>query len=187
MKTFENLTSFESVYKSYYKQLCNLAFNIIGDQVAAEDVVQNLFIKIWNKRNTIVVNDIKAYVYKSTINTSLNYLKSSKNRNMVSLATLLDHGDNTTEKQVKLNELQSKIDLAIRKLPPKCQVIFNLSRFEHMSASEIAKYLGVSKKTVDNQIGIALKKLREELKPYIIIGGIVLIVLWIFYLFSGLW
>lgn len=58
MKVFKDLTSFESIYKSYYKQLCGLAFNIIGDQSASEDVVQNLFIKIWNKRDMIVVSDI---------------------------------------------------------------------------------------------------------------------------------
>ncbi|MCG8321239.1 MAG: RNA polymerase sigma-70 factor [Cytophagales bacterium] len=182
MKVFKDLTSFESIYKSYYKQLCGLAFNIIGDQSASEDVVQNLFIKIWNKRDMIVVSDINAYVKKSTINASLNYLKSSKSRTIVSLASLTDHSDNVTEKKVKLNELQQRIDLAIKRLPPKCQLIFNLSRFEHMSGSEIAKHLGVSKKTVDNQIGIALKKLREELKPYLIIEGIILAILWILYL-----
>lgn len=186
MKIFKDLTSFESIYKSYYKQLCNLAFKIIGDQAAAEDVVQNLFIKIWNKRDMIVVSDIKAYVNKSTINASLNYLKSSKNRSMISLASVPDQNDDTTEKQVRLNELHAKIDLAIKKLPPKCQVIFNLSRFEHMSGDEIAQHLGVSKKTVDNQIGIALKKLREELKPYLIIGGIILVVLCLVYLITNL-
>lgn len=186
MKIFKDLASFESIYKSYYGQLCNLAYKIIGDQAAAEDVVQNLFIKIWSKRDMIVVSDVKAYVNKSTINASLNYLKSSKIKSTISLAVVPEQNDNSTEKHVRLNELHTKIDMAIKRLPPKCQVIFNLSRFEHMSGDEIAQHLGVSKKTVNNQIGIALKKLREELKPYLVIGGTILVVLGVIYLFTYL-
>ena len=181
MNSFNHPGVFESVYKTHYKALCNLAYKMVGEQPAAEDIVQNLFVKLWGKREKIVADNIRSYLTKSVINASLNYLKSHRSGRLISLASIQGQADHSTEQQLQYSELQAQIDRAIKKLPAKCQVIFSLSRFEGMPSQEIADHLGVSKRTVDNQIGIALKKLREALKHYLVAGTVFLLVLWVLF------
>ncbi len=177
MATFAELSQFEEIFKKSHRRLCNLSYKIVGEKAASEDLVQELFVKLWKKRKTLDVQDLKTYLNKSIVNASLNYLKSSKNKVLLTIESTPEIGSNVTEEHLQLTELQVKIDLAVKKLPPKCQTIFALSRFEGMSSKEIAKYLDVSTKTVDNQIGIALSKLREELKPYLIVSVVSLLLL----------
>lgn len=175
-----DLSRFEELFKNHHDKLCNLSYKIVGEKDAAEDLVQELFIKLWDKRDTLTIHEFGGYLSKSIVNSSLNYLKSAKSRRaMMTMDVVPDMGEEVTEEQLKVNELQAKIDLAIRKLPAKCQTIFALSRFENMSSREIANQLGLSVKTVDNQIGIALSKLREELKPYLLLS---VVILWLLYL-----
>lgn len=181
MTTPLELSQFEQIFKNNHKRLCNLAYKIVGEKDASEDIVQELFVKIWNKRENLMINEVKSYLNRSTINASLNYLKSGKSRKLMASMDGVDIGSNSTEEYLNASELQTKIELAIRKLPSKCQAIFALSRFENMSSKEIAQHLNVSTKTVDNQIGIALSKLRKELKPYLIISGVTLLILGLLY------
>ena len=174
--TFQDPLFFEQTFKSEFDSLCNMANKIVGSQEIAEDLVQNLFLSIWKKRNKIKVkSSVKAYLTSSIINLSYNHIRSQKRRD-----SLRPHSDlisNQTEQAIHFNELHNRIDAAIKKLPPKCQVIFSLSRFQGMSNSQIASHLEISNKTVENQIGIALKKLRKELQPYIVLGFFGLLVL----------
>lgn len=158
--------NFEALYKQYYSVLCNAAENIVGDSDSAEDVVQEVFIKLWNKREEIdsILNP-KAYLFRSVINTSITFLEKTKNKvriDSVKVASLV-----STDSNLMSKELEEKISAALDNLPAKCKAIFVLSRFENMKNKEIAEHLGVSIKTVENQMGIAFKKLRTELKPFL--------------------
>jgi RNA polymerase sigma-70 factor (ECF subfamily) len=158
--------NFESIYKAYYNMLCNAAENIIGDADASQDIVQEVFIKLWNKKEDIhkILNP-KAYLFKSVINTSITYLE--KNKNKIRLGDLKVASQISSDSRVLAKELESKINEALHALPTKCKAIFVLSRFEGMKNKEIAEHLGVSIKTVENQMGIAFKKLRNDLNPFL--------------------
>jgi len=156
---------FEEMYKSHYKALRNAAEQIVGDQDAAHDVVQEVFIKLWHRKDELgVILNERAYLMRSVVNTSITHLsRTKKNRE------LLDHHaewDGTTDRGLLEKELQKKIESALDTLPPKCKAIFVLSRLENMKHKEIASLLGLSLKTVENQMGIALKKMKTELTDY---------------------
>lgn len=146
--------------------LRNAAENIIGDNDAAHDVVQEVFVKLWNRKEemSIILNQ-KAYLFKSVINASITYLESNKSK--VRMGELKIESSGRTDSEVLAKELEAKIQIALNGLPPKCKAIFVLSRFEGLKNKEIAQFLGVSLKTVENQMGIALKKMKDELKPYL--------------------
>lgn len=167
----ENLdfSKIEELFKFYYKTLCNIAYRIVGDRDAAEDVVQEVFIKLWERKEEITIDSsIKGYLFKSVSNAAINYLQKNralKYKEEISenthAAYLVDGGNKMDEK-----ELEARIEKAIEKLPPKCKAIFVLSRFEEMKYQEIAQHLNISIKTVESQMGIALEKLRHALTPY---------------------
>jgi RNA polymerase sigma-70 factor (ECF subfamily) len=157
---------FEEMYKTHYKMLRNAAENIIGDNDAAHDVVQEVFLKLWNRKDdaTIILNQ-KAYLFKSVINASITYLENNKSK--IRIGDLKIESSGSTDSKILVKELEAKIQLALNALPPKCKAIFVLSRFEGLKNKEISEFLGLSLKTVENQMGIALKKMKEDLKPYL--------------------
>lgn len=157
---------FETLYKTHYNKLRNTAHNIISDKDSAHDVVQEVFLKLWHRKEGLhnIVNQ-KAYLLKSVINTSLLYLESNKKLVHLDKIKELSLGNPTTSLDQK--ELENKIEKALERLPPKCKTIFVLSRFEELKYKEIAEYLGISVNTVENQMSIALKRLREELSIYL--------------------
>ena len=161
----ELTNSFEDMYKAHYKQLRNASENIIGDHEAAHDLVQEVFIKLWGKRDELhVILNLKAYLFKSVINASITYLESNKGK--VRLGELKIESGGRTDSGLLTKELESKIQSALNSLPAKCKAIFILSRFENLKNKEIADCLGLSLKTFENQMGIALKKMRDDLRPY---------------------
>jgi len=158
--------NFEDMYKVHYKMLRNAAENIVGDADAAHDVVQEVFIKLWNRKDEVAaILNRKAYLFRSVINASITYLESNKNK--TSIGNLKIESSGRTDSQVLTKELEAKIQVALNGLPPKCKAIFVLSRFEGLKNKEISDYLGLSIKTVENQMGIALKKMKEDLKSYL--------------------
>ena len=161
----------EVFFKNHYKALCFAANNIVNDHAAAEDVVQDVFVVLLKKEETIEINSsLKAYIFRATINTALNYIK--KNKNTVSMETeVLDaHQYNGVigENSLEQLELEESVNQAINLLPPKCKAVFLLNRYEDMKYREVAEHLGVSIKTVENQMGKALRRLRSHLRPYIL-------------------
>lgn len=156
---------FEDAFKMHFKALHAYAFTIVKEEVMAEEIVQNVFCKLWEKNSELVIqHSIKAYLYRSVHNESLNYLKHLKVRAAHEAYTLKqqqhsnDHPD-----PVSLRELQTRIDKALKELPEQCRTIFQMSRYEELKYSEIAHHLGLSIKTVENQMGKALRLLRQKL------------------------
>jgi RNA polymerase sigma-70 factor, ECF subfamily len=160
---------FEQLFKTQFKLLCNISNNIIKNERAAEDIVQEVFLKLWQKKDELTIHtNYMGYLYRATANASIDYLKN--NKNVIPLKQVVYNqkaNDENAETAMVSKELEKSIERALRLLPPKCKAIFVLSRYEGMKYKEIATHLGISVKTVENQMGIALEKMRTELKPYL--------------------
>jgi len=165
-----NSNTIESLLRQHHKMMMSIAFNIVYDSEAAKDVAQDVFLKIWSRKNTIKADAItKSYLYRAVVNTSLDYLRKNKRIQKFEDGTIeqVSAKSERPDGIIELKELQEKIDDAIELLPPKCKTVFVLSRFENKRHREIAELLDISEKTVKNQITIALKKLHTDLDPYL--------------------
>jgi RNA polymerase sigma-70 factor (family 1) len=161
---------FEETFRKYYQSLCNYANSILKEMDEAEEVVQNLFLSIWEKRTDLEINiSLKSYLYRAVHNHCLNRIKHLKVREEYQqyATNFYDASYESVSQTVMKNELETKIEEAIRKLPEQCRLIFTMSRFEELKYHEIAEQLELSPKTVENQIGKALKILRVELAEYL--------------------
>ncbi len=161
---------FEQLFKKYYAPLCGFAMKYVRDQEASHDIVQEVFYKLWNKHENMKRDiEIKPYLYVATKNTSLNYLKTSARNIDVQEESFNNYfvEERTAEDDIGFDEMKAKLQETIAALPPKCREVFVLSRYEDKSYKEIAAHLGISVKTVENQMGKALKRLRVGLSRYL--------------------
>ncbi|UXE65969.1 MAG: RNA polymerase sigma-70 factor [Chryseotalea sp. WA131a] len=165
-----NQIAFEMIFKTYYKPLCHYAHSFLNDKNEAEEVVQTTFIKIWEKKNELSVqSSLKAYLYSMVRNGCLNVIKHEKVKQLHAKWHVqeTERSRDLVEEKVLSNDLESKIYLAMKALPEQCRLVFQLSRFEELKYQEIADQLQISVKTVENQMGKALKIMRTQLKEYL--------------------
>lgn len=159
----------EEAFKSHFQALYRYAHTIVNDGLMAEEMVQNVFYKLWKNRDTLVINQSMAsYLYRSVYHECLNYLKHLKVKAAweTHAARTMENINNAADK-LKLRELEEKLEEALRELPEQCRTIFQMSRFEELKYMEIAGRLGISVKTVENQMGKALKILRGKLADFL--------------------
>lgn len=165
----DTTAAFEQVFKEHFKGLHSYAFTIVRDDADAEEIVQNVFYKLWERREQIAeLQSVNAYLYRSVYNESLNYLKHQKVK-MAYQSHAVNHTPQSSDAgdNASLKELEGRIQAAMNDLPEQCRTIFQLSRFEELKYREIADRLGISVKTVENQMGKALKILRSKLAEYL--------------------
>ena len=169
--------AFDSLFESHYARLCNYAYTIVNSFSFAEDIVQDVFVNIWIRRKKIVIQStINAYLYKCVYNACLDHQK--KNRLQQIFAKSKQDGDIVSlYDSIEDFELPERVDRAIEELPEQCRKIFKMSRQKGLKYHEIANELNISENTVDTQIRRALKRLREQLKDYLIITTVTLIFL----------
>ena len=163
--------AFEQVFKSHYKNLHAYAFSMMREDSAAEEAVQNVFYKLWERSEGLSISgSIAAYLYRAVHNEALNQLKHLKVRTRHQLF-VAHRGSETDEahKRIHLQELEEKLHQAMNELPEQCRTIFQLSRFEELRYREIANRLDISVKTVENQMGKALRILRTRLVDFLIL------------------
>ncbi|RYD59571.1 MAG: RNA polymerase sigma-70 factor [Sphingobacteriales bacterium] len=160
---------FEQTFKSHFKALHAYACTILKDEATAEEMVQNVFYKLWEKKEQVTVQQsLSAYLYRSVYYECLNYIKHTKVKSAYqSHATYHTSELQQASDSASLRQLQEKIDEALRDLPEQCRTIFQMSRFEELKYREIANRLGLSVKTVENQMGKALRILREKLADFL--------------------
>ena len=163
--------AFELLFENYFEVLCRFAFGYIKDRDASQEIVQDVFINLWNKRETIDPDrQVKSYLYTSVKNRCLNYIRDNKKFRSFYLDVEVEMEiPDTNPDLFSENETKIKIENALDKLPEKCRQVFELSRFEEMKYKDIADNLGISVKTVEVQISKALRILREELKEFLMI------------------
>jgi RNA polymerase sigma-70 factor (ECF subfamily) len=133
-------------------------------------MVQNVFYKLWEKRDQVdIQTSLKAYLYKAVYHESLNYLKHEKVKSVHQAHAVhsIDQSSDHSENKLMQTELETKIQKALNDLPEQCRTIFQLSRFEELKYREIADTLGLSIKTVENQMGKALKIMRSKLVEFL--------------------
>ncbi|MFN8417089.1 MAG: RNA polymerase sigma-70 factor [Cytophagaceae bacterium] len=163
---------YETLFHSYYADLCKLSFNIIKDKDKAEDVVQEVYVQLWQRRNSIEFTfSIKSYLFKSVYNKSITeYHKIIKRPTIdVHEHTEVLFAASNGEQQAQLNDVTNALHKAIGSMTDGCRTVFLMSREESLTYKEIAEVLGISIKTVENQMGKALKHLREHLKEFILL------------------
>jgi RNA polymerase sigma-70 factor (ECF subfamily) len=165
-----NITAFEMLFRTYYQPLCNYAYTFVADRDEAEEIVQTAFLNVWEKRESLGIHTaVKPYLYAMVRNACLNVIKHEKIRQQhaaVELA-MAERSVEAVSRTIVASELESRIYHAMDKLPEHCRMVFKLSRFEELKYAEIAAQLNISIKTVENQMGKALRIMRQELKEYL--------------------
>ena len=165
------LESVEQLFRQYYKVLRVYAFRFVNDWDIAEDVVQDVFVALWNKRTDIEFDGaVKAYLFKAVYNKSLNILSSKKYTEEESVEQFSDQIEalqileNNQENSLFMKELQGEIETFIETLPTQVKKVFILSRSYGLKIKEISVQLDLSPKTVEKYLTRALLELRTHLK-----------------------
>ncbi|MEM1321513.1 MAG: RNA polymerase sigma-70 factor [Bacteroidota bacterium] len=155
--------AFRLIYDRYWSKLYQYALNVLADPSVCEDIVQEVFVSLWQKSDRSEIDHLSSYLYQATKFQVFKHLRNGKisQRHLERITVLQTHND--TEEQLVAKELESEMIKLINRLPERCRQIFLLSRFEHRSNQEIALQLGLSVQTVKNQISKALIYLRQEI------------------------
>jgi RNA polymerase sigma-70 factor (ECF subfamily) len=156
----------EQYFHEYFEVLHRYAYTLLKDNDDAKDVVQSVFTQLWQKREALTIRQsARAYLYAATHNHCLNRIKSEKIRqnHHSRFAANEDYTTTGEQEQLTLKDLKKEVLSAMDAIPEKCREIFYKSRFEEKSYQEIAKELGISVKTVEAQMGKALRILRTTL------------------------
>ncbi len=159
---------FESLFKEHYSPLVHFAFQYVNDGDEAEEIVQQMFTKLWAANKSIEINtSAKSYLYGAVRNACLNYIKHESVKQSHAEFARRNMSISTTTDFLELDELTEAIEAAYSKIPEKCLEVFQLSRGEGKKYHEIAEIQQVTIKTVEKQMSKALKILREELRGYL--------------------
>jgi RNA polymerase sigma-70 factor (ECF subfamily) len=166
----------EQLFRQYYAGLCKSLYRTLRDASLAEDIVQEVFLKVWDMRATLRLDEaVPAYLYRSCYHAALNFLKRQKQQTDINALAEVMPGGDTAEQHLGMLETEGRVLQAIEALPPKTRLVFSLSRFEELSYKEIAERLDISVKAVEKHMGIALQRLRENLKDYLV--GVILLLI----------
>lgn len=162
--------AFEQLFKTHFRGLHAYAITILKDTTMGEEIVQNVFYKLWEKRELLEIETSqKAYLYKAVYHDCLNHIKHKKVRSAHAMHVVRqsnDHVENTSGK-VLHGELKEHIHAAMNELPEQCRTIFQMSRYEGLKYQEIADAMGLSVKTIENQMGKALRLMRQKLVEFL--------------------
>ncbi len=161
---------FDRVYLEHYPALHHYAYTMVNDTAHADEIVQDVFLKILERDGPVSIHtSLKAYLYRSVHNECMNYFKHQKVKQKHQQHIMHEadnHSDHPLSK-VQYREFEQRLLRAINDLPEQCRIIFQMSRFDELKYAEIASQLGISIKTVDNQMVKALKRLRQQLADYL--------------------
>lgn len=160
--------AFKRVYGFYYKKLCLFAAALVKSREAAEEIVEDVFIRIWQQRVSVTsIRNLRVYLYTATKNTALNYLSRKASE---SITEPFDHieiqlaGPSDPEQVMISAEMYGRIQRAVEALPPRCKMIFKLVREDNLRYKEISEILNISINTIDAQMAIAIKKIAASVE-----------------------
>lgn len=155
---------FEQFYRKHVAALVNFATYRIQSQQDAVEIVNDVFMAIWNKQPPLVLEDtLKSYLYTSVKNRCINFLKKKKLK-LVQEEEVRLASTYTADKALLDKEQNKRLEQIMNHLPPKCRQVFAMSRIEELSYKEIANLMDISTKTVEGQMSKALKIFREKLR-----------------------
>lgn len=162
-----DVKEFESLFRSFYVSLVRYAKSIVGDHDSAEEIVQDLFFRLWdNKEKIRIVNSLNGYLFRAVHNRCLHFLEHKKVVDKHEREIICRQKGNieNTSDLVQYNELRDAVAKVLERLPERCGRIFCMNRFEGLKYNEIADRLDLSVKTVEADMGKALKEFRKALK-----------------------
>ena len=157
---------FEKLFRSSYVSLVRYAKTILKDHDSAEEIVQDLFFRLWQDRGNLTIeSSLNGYLFRAVHNRSLHFIEHQKvvDRHAGEIAASAEQTAEPVTEAIYYSELQSKVAKVLDRLPERCSVIFRMSRFEGLKYNEIAEKLSVSLKTVEANMGKALKEFRKAL------------------------
>ena len=160
----ENIVQYKQMFKIYYKQLVYFSYRYVKDVQVAEDIIQDIFVNVWNKRDTLDFTlNFKSYLYSAVRNHSLMHINKTNKVELVDLKFVVEKSDNNPDVIVESKELEKGLMKIISELPTKRREVFSLSRFDKLTYAEIADTLNISIKTVETQMSRSLKHIRKNL------------------------
>ena len=167
----EDAYAFEEIYNRYWDKLYAAAYKRVKCAEAAEEIVQDLFTDIWERHHSLDIRaELPVYLFSAIRYRVINYIHKEVVKNSYANKFLMEYEyDNSTEETVIANDLNELIQQRVQLLPVKCREVFELSRNDHQSNKQIASQLGISEKTVENQISKALRRLRTSLNTIFVI------------------
>jgi len=159
----KDIESLEYLFDTYYRKLCLYAVSIVDSFPAAEDIVQETFIKLWNNKSRLSnTGSIKAYIYAAVRNNSIQYIKDNCRYQYEILDDYVDSIENIEFTEDDIEEKRRQIFIEISKLPDRCREVFELVVLSNMTYKEAAEELGIAPSSVKTQLSIAMKRLRES-------------------------
>ena len=170
--------AFGRIYSRYWSKLYLSAYQILRNREAAEDIIQEIFVSLWLKREYTLVDNLNNYLFTAVRFQVFKAIRDGKMRTDLLHDTDLLVSAHNAENAFAEKEITQRLDESIEQLPQKCKEIFILSRKEHLSVKEIAERLNISPKTVENQITIALRRLRTDMGEFLF---------WAVLLLGGIW
>ncbi len=161
--------AFRFFFDRYYSDLCNFVNLYLRDPLVAEDIVQDIFVYFWDKRSKISLEtSVKAYLFIASKNKSLNHLRNVRRKHI--FQEQYKNSDikvvEISDEQIDAAQIRQVMHHAVEQLPARVRQVFLLGKEQKMTYGQIAEELGISEKTVENQMGLALKKIRLELRPF---------------------
>jgi len=164
----DDSSAYELIFREYYRPMTAYAFRFLGNLADSESIVQDVFLRLWQKRKEIMItSSLQNYLFRSVKNHCINYIEHEKIKTGYQTLIIRNEADRSEYSEFFLEfGLMTKIETAIASLPEKRQEIFRLAREDGLKYREIADRLNISVKTVETQMTLALKQLREALKEY---------------------
>ncbi len=171
MSEYADQQAFEKLYVHFYQRLLHFACSFTKERAAAEEIVEDVFVKLWERREKMAaINNLQVYLFVAIRNRALNFL-DWKSRDMISYLDKYPENirtsQDTPESMLMTKEMAAQINKAVETLPPRCKIIFKMVREERLKYKEVAEILNISPRTVDTQMTIAVKKLSAAINLYI--------------------
>jgi len=170
--------AFEEIYRRYWLKLFQVAWQKTGNREAAEELVQNLFVRIWERREKLILRvSLKSYLYGAIRCLIIRFLRDQlvSSRHLAAIQHALPESEEAVEDQLLFRELNSSVEASIKKLPGRSRTIFELSRTRHFSNKQIAGQLNISEKTVEYHLTKSLRLLRVHLKDFVTVFATLLL------------
>jgi RNA polymerase sigma-70 factor (ECF subfamily) len=163
-------SALKAIFQEHYSSLYQIIRRVVYDHAITEDLTQEVFVKLWEKRHKIELQgSLGPYLRRMAFNEALGYLRKQKKMTLEDIEDQYDLATETADAEdiYAHEELKVAVAAAMEKLPARCRMVFSLSRFEGKSYKEIGEEMEISVKTVENQISKALRLMRQYLKPFL--------------------